>query len=276
MEKKKKFHPTVHLDEEALNIYTDGSCSKGGYGDGGIGVVFLTLNEDGTDWDTEVLPTMGYQNARIGQMELQACIVAMQEVLVRPDMAEYKKIAIYSDSQYVCEEFTRLPFRKRNKWLSSEGAPVENAQLLKELMKLTDSLKPAKVDIGHVKGHKGDKFNKMADRAAKQSRQGHLQPSLEPSRITRKKTSEFTTPKSVEMIGQVLEIRVLETRWMATQRLSKYRIEVLSGNDQGANTFICAGQEVEVLRRNQVCTVRVNEETDNPRIVEVLRDNEPE
>jgi len=74
----------------------------------------------------------------------------------------------------------------------------------------------------------------------------------------------------------VLEIRVLETRWMATQRLSKYRIEVLSGNDQGANTFICVGQEVEVLKRNQVCTVRVNEEIDNPRIVEVLRDNEPE
>lgn len=191
-------------------------------------------------------------------------------------MVGHKKIAIHTDSQYVCDEFKRLPFRKRDKWLTRDGAPVENSILLKELMKLTELVKPVKVDIGHVKGHKHDRFNKLADRAAKESRQGYLQPSLEPSRVTRKKTSEFTSPNSVEMLGQLIEIRVLETRWLATQRMSKYRIEVLSGQDQGANTLICAGPELEVLKRNQVCTVRVNEQTNNPKIVEIIPDRTSE
>ena len=118
MWKQKKTYPTVHLDDEALNIFTDGSCSKGGYGDGGIGVVILTLNEDQSDWDTEVLDTPGYENARIGQMELQACVTALEEVLRRVEFSSYSDIAIYTDSQYVCEEFKRLAFRKREKWLN--------------------------------------------------------------------------------------------------------------------------------------------------------------
>ena len=72
------------------------------------------------------------------------------------------------------------------------------------------------------------------------------------------------------MNGQLIEIRIIETRWLRAQRLSKYRFEVLSGPDAGANSLICAGPEIPNLKRNQVCTVRVNDQTANPKIVEVL------
>ncbi len=270
MAKKKKFYPTVHLDEDSLNIFTDGSCSRGGLGDGGVGVVFLTLNEDGTDWYTESIPLPGYKNARIGQMEIQACILALNEAQRRSNFEAYSKIEIYTDSQYVCDEFRRLRYRKQNKWLNADGAPVENAPLLKELLKITENLKPISVLIHHVKGHSKDPYNKLADRAAKSSRKYHLQAPLEPSRVARKRTAEFTSPGSIEMKGQTLEIRILETRWLKIQKLNKYRFEVLSGPDQGANSFIYAEPEIEVLKRNQLCTVRVNSETRNPRVVEVI------
>lgn len=270
MGKKKKFFPKVHLDDESLNIFTDGSCGGGGVGDGGVGVVFLTLSQDKTDWDAEIIPTAGYLNARIGQMELQACIISLQEVLRRPDLAGYHKIAIYCDSQYVRDEFKRMLIRKRDKWLNTNGAPIENALLWKELLRLTEKLKPVRVSINHVKGHNKDPYNEMADKAAKQSRESHLQPSLEPSRITRKRTAQYTSPHSIEMCGQLLEIRILEPRWLKMHKLTKYRIEVISGPDVGANTFICAGPEIEVLKRNRICTVRVNNQTENPRIVDVI------
>lgn len=62
--------------ENALNIYTDGSCYSGPRR-GGIGIIFITIDEAGNEVVEEIeLP--GYQQATNNQMELMACIKALE------------------------------------------------------------------------------------------------------------------------------------------------------------------------------------------------------
>lgn len=87
------------IDEDALNIYTDGSCLPSPRR-GGIGVVFIWVNSAGHE-ETLEISKPGYKGETIGRMELLACIEALKEAQNLPSYCDYEKITIYSDSQYV-------------------------------------------------------------------------------------------------------------------------------------------------------------------------------
>ena len=94
------------LDENAITIYTDGSSYQRPRA-GGIGIVFVTVDEQGHEVVEEALEA-GYQGATNNQMELQACVDALtllKRGRTKIDVSRHRKVVIRTDSMYVCENF---------------------------------------------------------------------------------------------------------------------------------------------------------------------------
>ena len=75
--------------EDALNIYTDGSCLSNPRR-GGIGIRYIVINAAGDEeWVDEAPP--GYKQATNNELELMACIVALrgipQSMVIPPFLA---------------------------------------------------------------------------------------------------------------------------------------------------------------------------------------------
>ncbi|MEO1019278.1 MAG: RNase H family protein, partial [Pseudomonadota bacterium] len=64
--------------EDAVNIYTDGSCLPNPRR-GGVGYRYIVINEAGhEEWQDESPP--GYKQATNNQMELLACVLALRNI----------------------------------------------------------------------------------------------------------------------------------------------------------------------------------------------------
>jgi ribonuclease HI len=123
-------------DDNALIIYTDGSCRpkprRGGY-------AFLLLTED--DAGEEKLLEYGFPGSlgsTIGEMELTAAIEALRVVTSQhPPVPKtsYAKIVVYADSLMVVNGIGAAEsFWPSRGWLTTENEPVLNADLWQELV----------------------------------------------------------------------------------------------------------------------------------------------
>lgn len=65
-------------DEDALNIYTDGSSYPNKQRVAGVGIRFVWMNESG-DEEIEDYAPVGWQKATVDEMEIEACTVALKE-----------------------------------------------------------------------------------------------------------------------------------------------------------------------------------------------------
>jgi len=144
-----------------LRIFTDGACSENP-GPGGWAAVF-NLSESyrilsGNDLE-----------ATNNRMELKAVIEGISKAYKYYEKCQV--IEVYSDSAYVVNAVRNewIKAWKRNKWLTSKREPVKN----KDLWLLLDNLlsegakKKVKLDVIKIKGHSGNTFNEIADKAAK-------------------------------------------------------------------------------------------------------------
>lgn len=223
--------------EDALNIYTDGS-SFSGPRVGGIGVRFITVNESGDEVVQDIeLP--GYKNATNNQMELYACITSLKEALKHKELNSVNRIAIHTDSRYVVDNYKYAMFEwSRNKWRARTGRPVLNADLWKELVKLIGKSR-LKVDFYWVKGHSKDKHNIAVDKLAKKSAKDSLNKPLTVVDVRRKTTPKSVELGSVKMRGQRILVRIITSEYLRTQRIHKYKYEVISkGSRYFANVDI--------------------------------------
>jgi ribonuclease HI len=141
------------LDDNALNIYTDGACipkpRRGGYA-----WLYVTTGEDGREVVQEYSPN-GILGATNQEMELIACIEALKQAAGRHfpiDLSRFFKIVIYTDSQYVRDGFSTAKYQwSGNRYMRKSGPPVLNADLWKELIRLVKRLS-MRVDIKWVPG----------------------------------------------------------------------------------------------------------------------------
>lgn len=265
-------------EEEALNIYTDGSMVPDPRR-GGIGVIFILLDSDGGE-ETYEPSTAGYRSATNNQMELQACVEALRLVTAqnpRFDPRRYRKIVIFSDSLYVADNYTTALFTwSKNGWMKRDGAPVDNASQWKELVRLVHKAdrRGKRVEIRWVKGKKSPR-TKAVDKLAKKAARTAPDRQLTPARVRRKQTSRALERGSVEMEGQRLTIRVVKTEFQRLHQLTKCWYEVLSAKSPYKDCFdvIYAESEIDV-RAGHAYYIRVNEETANPRIAKVFREVE--
>ena len=136
-----------------VEIYTDGACS-GNPGPGGWAAVLLHK-----DHRKEIF---GYDAATTNnRMELLAPIRAL-EALKEPCIVD-----VYSDSAYLVNAFRQgwLESWKKNNWRKSDKKPVENQDLWKELVILSER---HRISWHKVKGHSDNVENNRCDELATQ------------------------------------------------------------------------------------------------------------
>lgn len=266
---KKLSERTVVLRDNALNIFTDGS-SLPHPRRGGIGIRFVTTDTAG-DEVIEEHCLLGYKGATNNQMELMACIKALEIASDHPMLDTVNEVWLYTDSMYVTNNMPNAMFGwQKMRWMNRSGRPIENADLWKELLRVVKRV-PRRVRFQWVKGHAKNTHNKAVDKLAKQSAKGVLNKSLRVTAVRRKKTDRPVQVGSVTMEGQTMSVRIITDTYMKTQKLYKYMYEVLSEGSPNCGNCdyiyseitLCAGHHYEV---------RVNETPENPRIVEVLNE----
>ncbi|WP_339060174.1 ribonuclease H [Tepidibacillus marianensis] len=143
------------MNSESYEVYTDGACSNNqasGMQPGGWGAVFT----DGRSFSG------GNKQTTNNRMELTAVVEALRNT------PPGSLVTIYSDSAYVINAFNQNWIKNwvRNGWKTSQGKPVENQDLWKSLLPLTQE---RTVRWVKVKGHSGNKWNEIADQLAVQA-----------------------------------------------------------------------------------------------------------
>lgn len=125
-------------------IYTDGAYSSK-YDSGGIGIVFLKNDELVYKYQKN------YRNTTNNKMELMAVIVALNSI-----SKPINNLTIYTDSMYVYGCANLNWQRKKNVELWKLFDKVYNKALT--FVK--------SINMIHVKGHNGDKYNEVCDSLA--------------------------------------------------------------------------------------------------------------
>ncbi|HVK53439.1 MAG TPA: ribonuclease HI [Burkholderiales bacterium] len=135
---------------DIIEIYADGAC-KGNPGIGGWGA---WLRYDGHEKELFGGETMTTNN----RMELTAVIRALEAI------TRTAPVIVHTDSQYVQKGITEwLVNWKRRGWKTSDGKPVKNVDLWRELDALAAN---HKIQWRWVRGHSGDVGNERADQLA--------------------------------------------------------------------------------------------------------------
>ncbi|CAL2032192.1 unnamed protein product [Caenorhabditis brenneri] len=146
----------------AYIIYTDGSTVNNGRAGarGGYGVVFVSERyRDTSGYFT-------YGNQTNNRYELEAIKIATEVAL---DVHSHH-ILIRTDSEYSKKSITTwLKTWKQNGFITANGEPVQNRQLIVEI---DDNIRHIRaqgkiIQIEHVRGHSFDYFNNEADRLAR-------------------------------------------------------------------------------------------------------------
>lgn len=261
-------------EEDALNIYTDGSMLPTPRR-GGTGIIFILINGDGEEEEYEP-PTTGYTGATNNQMELEACVQALALATgQRPrfEPSRYRKIIVFTDSQYVSDNYKTAIFTwSKNGWLKKDGSPVDNATQWKDLIRLFNraSRLRKRVEIRWIPGKKSPR-TKAVDKLAKKTARLAPGRQLSPARVRRKITSKPLERGSVRMEGQRLTIRITKTEFQRLHRLTKCWYEVLSARSRFKEFFdVIYAEEAIDLRAGHCYHVRVNQETANPRVIKIF------
>jgi len=255
---------------DALNIYTDGS-SYPKPRKGGVGMLFVFMDENGIDEIEVERDLLGYRGATNNQMELQAPILALKEVPSLNISTRATRIVIFSDSRYVVDNFNRAIYDwSKNKWLNRDGAPIANAVQWKELIKVVKDVK-MRVEFRWVKGHAKNPYNKKVDKLAKSSAKGLLQNPIQYTDVRRKRSTAMTKVGSVVMEGQKMIIRIVTCEYQKLQKVFKLRYEVMSPKSKyfGNIDFIFSN---DALRTAHSYYVIVNSEPKNPRVIKVIKE----
>lgn len=262
------------LFEDALNIYTDGSMFSGPR-TGGIGIVFIIVNDLGQPEIINQFEYPGYKQATNNEMELEACIKGLEEALDASELQKYSKIDIFTDSRYVSDNHKSAMFVwPKTGWKSrSTGRPILHVDQWKRLLRLLRRAHQLRkrVTIHWVKGHKKNPYNRAADKAARRSAKSPLNPPLSVVSVRRKTTSKKTEIGSVKMEGQQVIVQILTVEYLGPpHRLWKYKYEVMSEDSNYYGNVDEVFSEIPLGRHKY--EVKMNDNTNNPRIVELIRE----
>lgn len=219
-----------NLDENALTIFTDGS-SYSNPRVGGTGFVFVWIKANG-DAETYKYQTIGYRNATNQQMELQACIEALNFVNSKGsasllDFTRFSKIIVRTDARYIVDNYVSAHYWQRQKWFNNEGRPIANAELWKLLLQQTKKA-PKRVYFEWVKGHSKSEYNKQADKLARSSARIASSRQLTRVNVRRKKSPNIVSQGSVQLLGQRITIRIITDEWQKLQKCYRLKYEVMS------------------------------------------------
>ena len=76
----------------------------------------------------------GYKDATNNEMELMACIKALEGAYIHEKIDSVDRVYIFTDSMYVKDHLNRAIYEwPKQKWMNRHGRPIENGVLWKEL-----------------------------------------------------------------------------------------------------------------------------------------------
>lgn len=253
--------------ENVLYIYTDGSSLQSPRR-GGIGIRFIYVGLNGEE-QIQDIQSPGYKGATNNQMELKACVMALEEAVRLQFTLGATRIIIRTDSTYIVNNYRKAMFEwSANRWCRRSGAPVLNAELWKRLLRVMKAA-GTRVDFEWVKGHSKDEHNRAVDRMAKQSAIMATQAPLSLVHVRRKLTDESVNLGSVQMRGQRVSIRIISTEYLKLQKVWKCKYEVISkGSVDYLNVDIIISDEL--LKAGHSYYVQLNDDTSNPRVRKVF------
>ncbi|MFZ5855190.1 MAG: RNase H family protein [Chloroflexota bacterium] len=258
-------------DEFTLYIYTDGSTYYH-LRRSGVGILFLYSAENGKERIYELDET-GYKGGTIVEMEIKACTIALTEAARNDLFSKYKNVVIYSDSQFVIDNYKRAELIwSRNKWKLSSGAPVVNTAAWKDFVSARKKLgKP--VEIHKVKAHSKNIHNNRADKLAKKSAKLPVKKSSQVVQVTRKISKKYTEKGSVKVNGQIIQIHIIQRQYLHEHKIDRYRYEVVNEDSKYFDCVDFIYSEFH-LKRNHFYEVRVNDNQEFPQVLEVIREIE--
>ena len=264
------------IEEAALNIYADGS-SYSHPRSGGAGFRFITFDESGYEIAEDFFGS-SYAGATNNQMELQACINALKEVLNREDWSHVSRVYIFTDSQYVVNNLNHAKFIwPKTKWATKTGEPVLNALQWKELLRCINKVYEKfrmRTDIEWVKGHSSDVHNRAVDKTAKAAAKVKSLKKIGNVVSRRKKYAGSKVQKgSVTMHGQRISIHIVNAEYLSVQKISRYRYQVISKNSPYFQCTDFIYSKLHLSAGHQYC-VRVNANTNYPQVVKIFREYE--
>jgi ribonuclease HI len=257
------------LADDAITLFTDGSC-KPKPRRGGFGFRLVWTRDDGHEAHHDESPN-GYPGATNNQMELRACIAALDFLRNRRcpvDASKYGKVVLLTDSKYVHDNLymVRSGRWQANGWNRSSGPPVLNAELWRELHRAINRC-ALPVSFDWIPGKKGD-HAKAVDGLAKDSADRPYNRPISHEMVRPKLDPENETDAgSVPMRGQVMTVYVVQAEYLRVQRVHRYRYEVVGGDLDGAIDW--AYSDVN-LRARHTYVVRFNADQDHPQIDDKL------
>ena len=145
-------------------VYADGACS-GNPGPGGYAFIIMNSNKD------ILLKVSGSRSkATNNQMELTAIVRALVHIRSFENHNRKQTVTIHSDSAYCVNAIEEgwIYTWKKNGWKTKAGREVKNIDLWLELYRFMTSTK-MEIQAIKVKGHSGDKYNELVDKAAKEA-----------------------------------------------------------------------------------------------------------
>ncbi|MGM9999218.1 MAG: ribonuclease HI [Candidatus Bruticola sp.] len=136
-------------------IFTDGSCS-GNPGPGGWAAVLIHPKSG-----TEKHISGGDKHTTNNRMEITAVLEGLKAV------KRSAVITVFADSQYVLKAFKDGWLKKwqSSNWLNSKKKPVENIDLWKQLLEVSQL---HTIDWQYVPGHKDHYYNELCDKLARE------------------------------------------------------------------------------------------------------------
>lgn len=178
------------MEKKLTIIFTDGACS-GNPGPGGWAAIVCL--PDGTVHELGG----GEQGTTNNRMELTGAIESLKSLNVKSLTNE---TSIYTDSTYVIRGVTQWIFGwRKNQWITSEGQPVVNQDLWKELDQEVGRLRNhTKLNWYYSRGHSGIPGNERCDVIAVDFSKG-LQPQLYHGSLDRYSVALFPLPPFEEL-----------------------------------------------------------------------------
>jgi ribonuclease HI len=264
------------FDPHALKIYVDGSCLENPGGTGGFAArVEYPLDQLREDEDIEY---RGYFETNNNRMELRACIFAHEWTLERINELRVQRIQVVTDSKYVYDGYSWAIGWSQRKYCSSDGRPIKNVDLWKDLMRLRRKLgRYVRMEAVLIKG-KSDEPTKRVDEKAKAAGKipTHIDWGFNTGKIGRSKNNTGKAAKLFPAAGQELIIRIYHSA-IARRNIQIFKFQVF---DEARGDFFEKFEAYAIpsvgneLHRGHIYRVRMNRLLRYPNIVEILEEVE--
>ena len=262
----------------ALTIHVDGSAfdNPGGAG----GVAGIAEYPESMNCDPVIIFQIGYDQTTNQRMELHACIEALEWIRANARLLGFSRVVILSDSMYVCDNYSRAKYWKKDKWHNREGRPVENTDLWERILFLVPKL-GVRIEIRYEHG-KSTPLGKNVDRLAKETAQGPGK--IRDSGFRGGEISRTRLPGGAATMfqakGQKELIRIYRKApiFRGKELKCKVSFEVVS-EETGASLskhFAYTSHEIEEgLHRSHLYRVQFNDNPRHPIIENVIEEGDP-